>query len=94
VVEPVVLQTGPERFRVLLGDGRVVEASLAHHTRRGLGVHGVAPVVVATEIVRFLLERGEFAPAVHDPPDGEVIALGAAAGRYPGFVDELRGRLV
>jgi hypothetical protein len=87
VSEPVVLQTGPERFRVLLGGGRELSATLAHHTRRGLGLHGVPPVQVATEIVRFLAERG----ALED--EGE-IALGSAAGRYPEFVDEVRSRLV
>lgn len=82
---PTLLQTGPESFRVLLGDGRQVTATLAHHTRRGLGLHGVPPVTVATEIVAFLLEQGD---ALEDG-----VALGAAAGRYTGFVEELRSRL-
>jgi hypothetical protein len=84
-VEPTLLQTGPESFQVLLGGGRIVEATLPHHTRRGLGLHGVPPLAVATEIVRFLLER--------DALDGDRIALGAAAGRHPEFVEELRSRL-
>jgi hypothetical protein len=81
----VLLQTGPETFEVL-GVGRdPVSATLSHTTRRGLGLHGVPPLTVATEIVRFLLERDGL-------PAGEV-ALGAAAGRYPEFVEELRHRL-
>jgi len=84
----VVLQTGPETFQVLLGGGRRLDAVLAHHTRRGLGLHGVPPVQVATEIVRFLLERDGL------PDDAvEAVSLAAAAGRYPEFVEELRSRL-
>jgi len=82
---PTLLQTGPETFRVLLGDGRQATATLPHHIRRGLGLHGVPPLTVAREIVGFLLEQGE-------EFDGEV-SLGAAAGRHVGFVDELRSRL-
>jgi hypothetical protein len=86
VDELVVLQTGPETFRVL-GRGRDLTATLPHHTRRGLGAHGVPPVQVATELARFLLERGAL-------PDGQgPISLAAEAGRHPGFVDELRSRL-
>jgi hypothetical protein len=84
--ELVVLQTGPETFRVL-GGGRDLTATLAHHTRRGLGLHGVPPVQVATELARFLLERDAL------PSDGDEVALAAVAGRFPGFVDELRSRL-
>jgi hypothetical protein len=84
--ELVVLQTGPESFRVL-GGGRDLTATLAHHTRRGLGLHGVPPVQVATEIARFLLERDAL------PASGEDVALASAAGRFPGFVDEVRSRL-
>lgn len=82
---PTLLQTGPETFQVLLGDGRQVTATLPHHTRRGLGLHGVPPLTVAREVVSFLLEQGE-------QLEGEV-ALGAAAGQHPGFVEELRSRL-
>jgi hypothetical protein len=82
----VLLQTDPETFRVLRGDGRELTATLAHHTRRGLGLHGVPPLEVATQIVLFLDERDAL------PSDGEVV-LGAAAGRFPEFVDELRARL-
>jgi hypothetical protein len=92
----VVLQTGPETFRIL-GDGRDLTATVAHHTRRGLGLHGVPPVQVATELARFLLERGAL-------PDGGAagtgraggdrpVELAALAGRHAGFVDELRSRL-
>jgi hypothetical protein len=83
--ELVLLQTGPETFEVRTGQGPPVRATLPHHTRRGLGLHGVPPLTVAMEIVRFLLERDGL-------PEGTVV-LGAAAGRYPGFVDELRSRL-
>ena len=84
--EPVVLQTGPESFQVL-GTGRRVEATVGHDTRRGLGLQGVPPVQVATELVRFLLERDGI-PQADGPVD-----LGAAAGRYPEFVEEIRARL-
>jgi hypothetical protein len=84
--ELVVLQTGPETFRVL-GGGRDLTATVAHHTRRGLGLHGVPPVQVATELARFLDERGAL------PDETGPVALAALAGRYPGFVDELRSRL-
>ena len=85
MARPVLLQTGPETFRVLLGDGRTILAELPHHLRRGLGLTGVPPLTVATELVDFLLEQ--------DGIDGDEVSLGAAAGRYPGFVDELRSRL-
>ncbi|GGI09237.1 hypothetical protein [Egicoccus halophilus] len=85
--EPVVLQTGPETFQVLLGGGRRLDATLAHHTRRGLGLHGVPPVQVATEIVRFLLERDGL------PDDDGPLVLAALAGRHPEFVEEIRARL-
>lgn len=85
--DAVVLQTGPESFQVLLAGRGRVEATLAHHTRRGLGLHGVPPVQVATEVVRFLLERDGL------PEADEPIALAAVAGRYPEFVEEIRGRL-
>jgi hypothetical protein len=81
----VLLQVGPETFRVLFGDGRQVNATLPHATRRALGLHGVPPLSVATELVVFLLERDAL-------PDGDV-ALGRAAGRFPEFVEELRTRL-
>jgi hypothetical protein len=84
--ELVVLQTGPESFRVL-GGGRDLTATLAHHTRRGLGLHGVPPVQVATEIARFLLERDAL------PREGVELPLVTVAGRFPGFVDEVRSRL-
>jgi hypothetical protein len=81
----VLLQTGPETFEVRRAGAGVVTATLSHATRRGLGLHGVPPLAVATEIVRFLLERDGL-------PEGE-LALGPAAGRYPEFVEELRHRL-
>lgn len=94
MVDPVVLQTGPETFRVLLGGGRELQATLRHTTRRGLGAHGVPPVVVATEVVRFLLEHGDLRAGGNEAAGGsQTLELGAAAGRHPGFVDELRSRL-
>ncbi|MFP4634443.1 MAG: hypothetical protein ACLFRD_01160 [Nitriliruptoraceae bacterium] len=88
---PLLLQTGPETFRVPLPDGRVVWARLAHHTRRGLDLPTLPPLTVATEMVVFLLERGALSP--DDVGDGEHIDLGPAALRHPGAVDELRARL-
>lgn len=85
VDEPALLQTGPETFRVLLGGGHEIIAELPHHTRRGLGLTGVPPLIVAAEIVRFLDERDALA--------GPTISLGAAAGRFPEFVEEISARL-
>lgn len=80
-----MLQTGPETFQVFRGDGRPVTATLTLKTRRGLGVAGVPPLTVATEVVRYLQEQGV---AVQDQMD-----LGAAAGRHVGAIEELRHRL-
>lgn len=85
MTDPALLQTGPETFRVLLGDGQQLEVTLAHETRRGLGLVGVPPLQVATEIVRFLAER--------DALTGPELALGPAAGRFPEFVEEITARL-
>ncbi len=85
MVEPTLLQTGPETFRILLGGGHQIEAVLEHHTRRGLGLTGIPPLIVAAEIVRFLEER--------DALTGPQLALGAAAGRFPEFVEEITARL-
>ncbi len=88
---PVLLQTGPETYRVSLPDGRVLTATLAHHTRRGLELPMVPPLTVATEMVGFLLERDAIpAEAV---PDGAPLDLGPAVLRYPEAVEELRARL-
>lgn len=91
---PILQQTGPEHFELLLGDGRRRALSLAHHTRRGLGLIGVPPLQVATEAVRILQERGEVLDA--DPtgaPPESVLDLGAAIGRDPAGFEELRMRL-
>jgi hypothetical protein len=87
--EPTVLQTGPESFEVWV-DGNRNSARLAHRTRRGLGLQGVPPVAVVTEMVRFLHERSAW------PPNGDTgeVDLGPAAGRFPEFSEELRSRLV
>ncbi len=82
---PTLMQTGPETFRVLCGDGRALSATVAHHTRRGLGLSGVPPLTVATEMVRFLQEQGA---TLEDGMD-----LGAAAVSHLGAVEELRSRL-
>lgn len=84
---PTLVQTGPDTFDLLLGDGRVRALHLAHHTRRGLGLTGIPPLQVATEIVRILLERG--APFDGDGP----LDLGPALGRDPAGFEELRVRL-
>ncbi len=84
---PTLIQTGPETFDLLLGAGRVRVARLAQHTRRGLGLTGIPPLQIATEIVAILSERGE-ALAGEDPLD-----LGPALGRDPAGFEELRVRL-
>lgn len=87
-MEPVTLiQTGPDTFDLLLGDGQVRTLRLAHHTRRGLGLSGIPPLQVATEAVRILLERG-----VSLDGDGP-LELGPALGRDPVAFEELRVRL-
>lgn len=83
----MLLQTGPQTFQVLLGGGRIIDAHLSHDTRRGLGLTGQPPLAVATELVRFLAEREDLAGV------GSPLYLGAAAGKYPEFVDEIRARL-
>lgn len=80
-----LIQTDPETYRVHLVGLPARTVRLSHRTRQGLGPAGVAPHTIATEVVRFLLERG------HVPAEGADV--GAEAGRYPGFVDELRSRL-
>jgi hypothetical protein len=82
-----LIQTGPDSFDLLLGDGRVRVLRLAHHTRRGLGLTGTPPLQVATEVVRILLERGE----TFDGDDP--LELGPALGRDPAGFEELRVRL-
>lgn len=84
----VLATADPERFTVLLGDGRVSTATLANATRRGLHLHGVAPVHVARELVLLILEHGRW------PESDDEVALAAVAGALPGgFVEELRVRL-
>lgn len=84
---PTLLQTGPETFELLLGDGHRRALTLAHHTRRGLNLMGVPPLQVAMEAVQILLDRGD---ALHG--DGE-LDLGPALGREPSGFEELRVRL-
>jgi hypothetical protein len=83
----VLATSDPERFTVRFADGRVHSATVPHATRRGLGLHGVPPVTVATELVGLVLE--------HDlwPESDDEVLLVALAGQVPGFVDELRARL-
>lgn len=83
--QPHLIQTGPETYRLHLSTQPARSVVLTHHTRQGLGVPGLAPHTIATEVVRFLLE--------HDHVPEEGADLGAEAGRYPGFVEELRSRL-
>jgi hypothetical protein len=82
---PTLLQLDAETFRVLLGDGVERIATLRHETRRGLGLHGVPPLAVASELVTLLCE--------HDALPHGAFDLGAAAGRVPGFVEEMAARL-
>lgn len=82
---PSLLQLDPETFRVVVDDGVPRTCRLAHHTRRGLGLTGIPPLTVATELVRFLVEHGAVPADTH-------FDLGAAAGRVPGFVDEIAAR--
>ncbi|MFO7960238.1 MAG: hypothetical protein R6U94_04755 [Nitriliruptoraceae bacterium] len=84
---PTLIQTGPESFDLLLGDGRVRVLHLAQHTRRGLGLTGIPPLQVATEIVGILSERGE------ELEGDEPLDLGPALGRDPAGFEELRVRL-
>lgn len=85
--EPVVLQTGPETFDVWVG-GRRLAVRVGHHVRRGLGLQGVPPVQVASEMIVFLDERD----ALPSDTEGE-IELGRAVGRFPEATEELRSRL-
>ncbi len=91
---PILQQTGPEDFVLFRGDGRQQRLLLAHHTRRGLGLHGVPPLQVATEAVRILQERERplEAASATGAPDA-VLDLGAAVGRDPAGFEELRMRL-
>jgi hypothetical protein len=92
VIDPyeveVLATEDPERFTVLLGDGRVVTATLASRTRRGLHLHGVPPVHVARELVVMILEHDRW------PESDDEVVLAAVAGSLPGgFTEELRARL-
>lgn len=96
--EPTVLQTGPETFEVWV-EGHRASARLSHRTRRGLGLSGVPPVEVASELVRFLCERHAW-PWSGSRESVDVgadlrreVDLGPAAGRFPEFTEELRARL-
>jgi hypothetical protein len=93
VDEPLLHQTGPESFELLLGDGRRRALRLAHHTRRGLGLHGVPPLHVATEAVRILQERGATLAELGGDAEGRPLDLGSAVGRDPAGFEELRMRL-
>jgi hypothetical protein len=89
-VDLVVLQLGPDRFRVLVagtGGRSEHEVRLPQHARQGLGLRGVPPVQVVEESFRFLLERKE--PA--DIPAAFV--LPTIAGEFPEYPEEIRMRL-
>lgn len=91
---PILHQTGPESFELLLGDGHRRPVRLAHHTRRGLGLTGVPPLQVATEAVRILAERGPLEEVLVVAGEAaEALDLGAAVGRDPAGFEELRMRL-
>jgi hypothetical protein len=83
----VLATADPERFTILLGDGRVVSATLPHAARRGLGLHGTPPVLLATELVALICEHDRW------PQSDDEVLLAPLAGSIPGFVDELRARL-
>lgn len=83
----VLATPDPERFTVLLGDGRTASATLPHAMRRSLGLHGTPPVLVATELVAIILEHDRW------PEGDDEVLLAVVAGAIPGFVDELRARL-
>lgn len=81
---PALLQTGPDTFTLMLGGGERREVVLPTTSRRELGLHGVPPLSVATEIVRLLREHGTVPLAGAD--------LIAEVARQPGGLEELRGR--
>lgn len=83
----VLATDDPERFTVLLGDGRTHTATLPHATRRGLGLQTTPPVAVAQELVGLLLEHDRW------PESDDEVLLVPLAGTIPGWVDELRARL-
>jgi bifunctional DNA-binding transcriptional regulator/antitoxin component of YhaV-PrlF toxin-antitoxin module len=89
VAEVIVMQLGPEEFRVIVvdaGEKHERTVTVPRHARQGLGLHGVPPVAIVEESVRFLLEREE--PAAI--PDRFV--LPTIAGRYPEYPEEIRSR--
>lgn len=84
----VLATADPERFTVLLGEGRVATATLPSRTRQGLHLHGVPPVHVARELVALIVEHDRW------PESDDEVALAAVAGTLPGgFTEELRARL-
>lgn len=89
MADVVVMQLGPEEFRVIVTDAGAkhdLTVQLPRHARQGLGLHGVPPVAVVEESIRFLLEREE--PAAIP----ERFVLPTIAGRYPEYPEEIRGR--
>jgi hypothetical protein len=89
-VDILVAQLAAETFRVTVTDrglSTVHEVTLPRHARHGLGLHGVPPVRIVDESLRFLLER--------EPPDriDSRLLLPAIAGRYPEYPEEIRVRV-
>lgn len=89
MAEIIVMQLGPEEFRVIVTDAGAKTdhtVTLPRHARDGLGLRSVPPVSLVEESFRFLLERKE--PG--DIPTAFV--LPTIAGEHPEYPEEIRGR--
>ena len=85
----IVMQLGPEEFRVIVTDAGAKQehtVTLPRHARDGLGLRGVPPAALVEESFRFLLERKE----PDDIPASFV--LPTIAGEFPEYPEEIRGR--
>ncbi len=89
-MQVVVMQLGPEEFRVLVDDaGRRSEHTvrLPRHAREGLGLARIPPTVLVEESFRFLLER-------RAPSDiAGAFVLPTIAAEHPEYPEEIRTRL-
>lgn len=89
MADVIVMQLGPEEFRVIVTDAGTkhdVTVKLPRHARQGLGLRGVPPVALVEESVRFLLEREEPSALTAG------FVLPTIAGRYPEYPEEIRSR--
>ena len=85
----IVMQLGPEEFRVIVTDAGAKHehtVTLPRHAREGLGLRRVPPVSLVEESFRLLLESKE--PA--EIPASFV--LPTIAGEFPEYPEEIRGR--